>query len=200
MGPKSDFAEWCWDSSLKHNEDWEHVTHDDSNRDNFPLVGQFLDLSPVYAYKSDLMRLEVLYRYGGIYLDTDVEIIRNLKHFSEYTYPFAAWESPDTIGSAVIGSPPGNDQILELIIYCLGSILVESEDGAINYGGHLRMFSPSAITKLWSKNRSVTLLNSESFYPYHWSQMHTRGSDFSKNPATFGVHHWNGSWSNHENS
>src|SRR5699024_3155952 len=31
-----------------------------------------------WAFVSDFARLDVIYRFGGIYLDTDVEIIRNL--------------------------------------------------------------------------------------------------------------------------
>lgn len=194
MGPPNDFAEYCWQSSKNKNLEWDHITHDDSDLSKFPMVGEFLDRSDCFAYKSDLMRLEILYNYGGIYLDTDVEILQSLDPFLQYTYPFAAWESGDTIGSAVIGSPPKNEQILEIIIYCLGSIIIESENKKIEYSGKLRMFSPSAITKLWKDNEAVRLLNSQSFYPYHWTEKNIIKKMPIDNPDTFGIHHWSGSW------
>lgn len=37
-----------------------------------------------WAFVSDYGRLDVLYQYGGIYLDTDVEVLRDLSPFCEY--------------------------------------------------------------------------------------------------------------------
>jgi mannosyltransferase OCH1-like enzyme len=193
MGPENDSVKYCWESAKKHNPDWKFVTHNEKS--SWPIVGNYLNYSKTYAYKSDLMRLEALYHYGGIYLDTDVEIIRSLDHFTEYNYPFAAWESPYVIGSAVIGAPPKNDEILSLIAYCIGSIILEADDGKIDYSGERMMFSPTVITKLWKSNSEVRLLSPESFYPYHWSEKDRSNEDFLINENTFGVHHWNGSWS-----
>ena len=195
IGPPQEFAEWCWETSKNHNVDWEHITHNDDSPDQWEIFGKYLNMSPTFAYKSDLMRLELLYKYGGIYIDTDVEVIRSFDDLSEYHYPFAAWESNYVIGSAVIGSPPKSQEVLDLITYCIGAIELESKDGKIEYGGHLRMFSPSVLTKLWKSNQDVLLLNPESFYPYHWNEKHRRYEDFSINPNTYAVHHWNGSWS-----
>lgn len=47
---------------------------------------EFLRLSykyKIWAFVSDYVRNWVLYKYGGIYLDTDVEIIKNLDEFLE---------------------------------------------------------------------------------------------------------------------
>lgn len=37
-------------------------------------------LSKKWAFVSDYVRLYVIYKYGGIYLDTDVELLKNLDH------------------------------------------------------------------------------------------------------------------------
>ena len=34
--------------------------------------------SKKYAFVTDYVRLQVLYEYGGIYMDTDVEVVKNL--------------------------------------------------------------------------------------------------------------------------
>lgn len=194
IGPSQDFAEWCWDTSKKYNYDWEHVTHSNPDSLEWEFVGKYLGMSPTFAYKSDLMRLELLYKYGGVYIDTDVEVIRSFNPLLQHDSAFAAWESTDTIGSAIIGSPPGNKDVLDLIMYCVGAIEIESNNGVIEYGGHLKMFSPSVLTKLWKCNKDVLLLQPESFYPYHWTEKHRRYEDFSVNHNTYAVHHWNASW------
>lgn len=41
------------------------------NRDAF-------DAAKTMAQKADILRLEILYQYGGIYLDTDVEPVKSV--------------------------------------------------------------------------------------------------------------------------
>ena len=45
-----------------------------------------------YAFVSDYVRLAVLYRYGGIYLDTDVELVRPLDELLEHK-ALSAWST-----------------------------------------------------------------------------------------------------------
>tara|TARA_B100001287_G_scaffold238347_1_gene211731 strand:+ start:1446 stop:2213 length:768 start_codon:yes stop_codon:yes gene_type:complete len=55
----------------------------DMKKENFPktwfLIKEILELEkPVYAMISDLMRLEILYTHGGVYLDTTFEKVKNI--------------------------------------------------------------------------------------------------------------------------
>lgn len=69
-----------------------------------------------YAFVSDYVRLKVLYKYGGIYLDTDVKLIMSLEKFAKYK-AFTGFESRDKLTSAVIGAEPGFELIKEFILY-----------------------------------------------------------------------------------
>lgn len=64
-----------------------------------------------WEYVSDYARLDVLYQYGGIYLDTDVELIKSLDEL-RYFQAFAGFESEQTVDSGMgIGATPYNDVI-----------------------------------------------------------------------------------------
>lgn len=70
-------------------------TNEDLNKDNFPITYKYIKklLSKkkvVYAMIADLMRLEILYHYGGIYIDTTMECVKPLDFISNYLkkYPF----------------------------------------------------------------------------------------------------------------
>ena len=57
--------------------------NDDLTYENFPktwfLIKEILALEkPIYAMISDLMRLEILYTHGGVYLDTTFEKVKNI--------------------------------------------------------------------------------------------------------------------------
>lgn len=46
--------------------------------------------SKKWAFVSDYVRLDIIYRYGGIYLDTDVELVKNLDELLPYKCFFSA--------------------------------------------------------------------------------------------------------------
>lgn len=67
-----------------------------------------------WAFVSDYVRLYVLYNYGGIYLDTDVQLLKN---FNDYLNEdmFISQESDKSLCTAVIGAKKYNDFIKEFL-------------------------------------------------------------------------------------
>lgn len=82
---------------------------------DFEKLGRFYHQSKNYAEKSDLLRYEILFREGGVYIDHDIECYRSFGPF-HLAYDFYAGlepihESPtrDTqfsIGNCIIGVKP----------------------------------------------------------------------------------------------
>lgn len=69
----------CIASWKKHLTDYEIRRWDESNYDvnNIPFSKEAYEVKK-FAYVSDYARLKILYENGGVYLDTDVEVIRNM--------------------------------------------------------------------------------------------------------------------------
>ena len=65
-----------------------------------------------YGFLSDFFRFTVLYRFGGVYIDTDVELFKPLDEFLGYRM-FLGFIFDDSIGTALIGTEPGNPLMLE---------------------------------------------------------------------------------------
>lgn len=68
-----------------------------------------------YAFVSDYVRAKVLYEYGGIYLDTDVKIIKKLPNVPEKG--FLGFERRKFVGTAVMAAEPESELIAELLDY-----------------------------------------------------------------------------------
>lgn len=72
-----------------------------------------------YAFVTDWMRLKILYEYGGIYLDTDVEIYKSFSDIIDSKKTpvavFLGFIFDVSIGTAVIGAEQGNKLICELL-------------------------------------------------------------------------------------
>ncbi|MBT8377403.1 MAG: glycosyl transferase [Bacteroidia bacterium] len=64
-----------------------------------------------YAFASDLIRFHAVYNYGGIYLDTDVEVLKSFNDLLDLPY-FVGAQFDNLIEAAVFGSEKGSSWIL----------------------------------------------------------------------------------------
>lgn len=67
-----------------------------------------------FAFVSDYARVYALYNYGGIYLDTDVEVFKNFDDLLDND-SFWGYEQGDYIATSTIGSKKGNKLIKDFL-------------------------------------------------------------------------------------
>ena len=68
-----------------------------------------------WAFVSDYARFRILYEQGGIYLDTDVELMRPLRELDQDGC-FMACETPGTVAPGlIIGTPAGDPVMKEML-------------------------------------------------------------------------------------
>lgn len=60
-----------------------------------------------WAFVADYFRVWVLYKYGGIYFDSDVEVIKSFDEFLGYEL-FTGYETDKTLEPAVVGAQSGH--------------------------------------------------------------------------------------------
>ena len=77
--PKPEIIEKCIASWEKYCPDWEIIEWNESNYDvtRTPYTKEAYE-SKKWAFVTDVARLEIVHRYGGVYLDTDVELFCSL--------------------------------------------------------------------------------------------------------------------------
>lgn len=173
----------CWESVLVQTAGWEHRTYQSPrNPDDFPMTRHLWPLCKDNGQQADLVRLEVLYRDGGVYLDADVQLLRPLDSLLDVE-AFACWEDDRWLCNAVMGATPGHPALLDAL---------EKLEKWIRQVGPPS--GPKALTESWQHRTDVTLLPTPTFYPYKYDEMHRAGEDFTGNPQTLGVHHWARSW------
>lgn len=67
----------------------------------------------LWAFVSDYVRVKVLYEYGGIYLDTDMEIIKDITPLLN-TKLFLGYENDYTMSFGIVGTVAKNDVTTQL--------------------------------------------------------------------------------------
>lgn len=170
----------------KHFPDWKIIEWNEDNFDtDFSAYSRQAYLTGNYAHVSDVCRIYALNRYGGIYLDTDVEILRPFEMLLNLD-SFVSLEGK-LVGMAVIGAKPGTLWTEECLRYY-------RRTNFINIWGHAvrtpntkimtRKILPSLSPDLWP-----TILPTEFL-----SGLRDSSDKVMITDNTYAVHHFAGSW------
>ncbi|MDO5400304.1 MAG: glycosyltransferase [Eubacteriales bacterium] len=106
--PKPPLAEKCIASWKKHCPDYELVEWNEGNFDISTAPDYVRQAHGVgrWAFVTDYVRLKALTEQGGIYMDTDVEVIRPLDGYLHHR-AFAGFESRQGIQTGLLACEPG---------------------------------------------------------------------------------------------
>jgi mannosyltransferase OCH1-like enzyme len=179
-----DIAERWWERFAELHPEWRLMTHRDPlDPDQFPVTSPHWAKVANGAQLADLVRLEVLLKWGGIYVDQDVEPFRPFDALLPLQ-AFAAWEDERCVPNAIMGARPDHPAIRE----CLEAALSVYRRGTWEAG-------PGVTTKVLPGRSDVLLLPPGSFYDVHYNDPE-RDSKMLGKPApwTMARHHFWGSW------
>ena len=115
--PKSKLIEKCIKSWKKHCPDYEIIEWNESNFDlNCCDYVKEAYEAEKWAFVTDYVRIWVLNTYGGIYLDTDVELKKSLDKFLLHK-AFTGFERENLPFTAVYGSEPNHSLCATILSY-----------------------------------------------------------------------------------
>lgn len=150
--------------------------------DDLTLMGEGVELGALFrlgwntACISNFVRLILLKRYGGIYLDTDFEPFKPLDSLLEYD-AVAALQDGDRVCNAFMGASPRHPWInWQLDNYRL----FETHDAAS--GVYLATAAPRDL---------ITIVQQHLIYPWMYDDPPEKRVP---HPESLVAHHWAGSW------
>lgn len=147
-----------------------------------------------YAFASDYIRLWALSNYGGIYLDTDVEVLKPFDEFLNDQF-VASFENKWRLATCVLASEKNGKIISEF--------LKSYDDKAFHVKNdvyNLQTINSSLTDFLVKRYRLHNLRNQEyRFSDCHLLEMNAFSPAYVKgntnhNENTFTIHHFKGSW------
>lgn len=158
-----------------------------------PLTNQdAFDAAIHPAQRSDIARMELLLRYGGVYIDTDFEARKPLEPLLDGIDCFAATEDGTWVSTGIIGAVPDHPFIGRLVDRLPGSIAENPGLPPNRQTGPWFVTAELAEYRLVDEDRHpVTVFPQELFYPYHFTEPDRRHGVF---PDAVAVHHWSLSW------
>jgi inositol phosphorylceramide mannosyltransferase catalytic subunit len=158
-----------------------------------------------YGEKADIFRYEILFLYGGVYADTDVECLRPFDILCKSCDFFSGLSADHFLGNALMGAAPRHPIIKRL----LDSI--KPGPGDNDQKRITSSTGPVAYTKLFFSTivnfrGKAVIFPPSYFYPFTLSEHYQRPAisceEMKKyiHPESMAIHYWMGSWIEKNNS
>ncbi len=149
-----------------------------------------------WGEKSDILRYEILYRFGGLYVDTDYECFRplDLFHHTCDFYVSMGFSEKFWLNNALIASRPGHPIMKE----CINAIPIAPENAKV-WDAIYRTgpkFLTNCVRKYLFIENDLVLLPISYVSPLPWWKRAIADTEKQQwyKPETFAVHHWHVSW------
>ena len=166
----------------RNHPDWEMRLWTDADLAGLDIASAESARARTISELSNLVRYEVLHRFGGVYVDTDVECRRALTRLLRGIDAFAGLELPGRVGNAILGAVAGHPVFARA---------AQQTRETLGIGPHpTDANGPYFLSLILEQEPDVTIFPAELFYPYRWDEPERRHESF---PQAYVVHHWDGS-------
>lgn len=152
-----------------------------------------------YAFAADYIRLYVLATEGGIYLDSDVEVLKSFDDLLRLPYFLCQENSPQGVEAAIIGAEAKTPWVMECLRYYEGKPFISDE------GKEQTQVLPSILKKCIDEHFQLHYINAPSDFDFSVNTVCIFPMDYfsPKNYVTkkiritkntYAIHHFAGTW------
>lgn len=194
-GKMPELAVKCIESWKKFLPEYEikEWNEDNFDLDLYPYVREAYD-NRKFAFVTDVVRLYVLYHEGGIYMDTDVEVLKPLDRFLD-CHAFSGFEDDIHVPTGIMASEKGGKWAKENLLYYDGRHFVNEEgecDLTTNVVTITNYMLPYGLKQNNTFQQFPELIT---FYPkdYFCPKSYEDGKIYLTD-KTYTIHHFAGSW------
>ncbi len=189
----------CMASWKEHCPDYEIVCWDESNYDvsKYTYTKQAFD-NQKYGFVTDVARLDILYEYGGVYMDTDVKLLKSYNDllFNKGFVGVERWGNINSGGG--MGALPHHPMIQEMMDYRLKYPFIY-DDGTQNIETNGMYETTPFIRHGMRIDNTLQIINgitvypASVFHPYDYMSCEEKIED-----DTVSIHYFYGGWMEEE--
>lgn len=194
-GEKPELVLKCIDSWRKYLPEYEIVewNEDNFNLNLFPYAREAYD-SRKFAFVADVVRLFALYDFGGVYFDTDVEVLKPLDAFLD-DVAFSGFEDEVHVSTGIMASEKGGKWVDENLAYYQNRHFI-LPDGSMDMTTNVDTITSYMLRKgLIQNNTKQTFENLITIWPKDvFCPKSYRDGKIYLTDNTVTIHHFAGSW------
>lgn len=187
-------AQKCITSWKKYCPDYEIIEWNESNFDiNCCAYVREAYEAKKWAFVSDVARLYALVYHGGIYMDTDVEVLRSLDDLLDYD-AVSGFEAQDRISTGLMACRKDQPLFVELLHDYDNAHFVK-EDGTYDTTTNVTRITNTCLKYGLRLDNTKQTVNGFTLLPYDYlcpKNVETHVLTITDN--TYVIHHFDGSW------
>lgn len=194
-GEKPKLAEKCIASWKRYCPDYEMI---EWNEDNFDVTSAPLYVRQAYearkwAFVTDYVRLWAMTKYGGIYMDTDVEVVRPLDFILEHD-AVSGFESDTQISTGLMACRKGFPLFEEFLRYYDNATFI-NEDGTLNMTTNVVIMTNICLKHGFVPNGKYQEIDGFAIYPRDvFCPLEDATGIMYDSPNTATIHWFNKTW------
>lgn len=194
--PLPELAQKCIASWKKYCPDYEFLLW---NEDNFniniaPFTAQVSKIKK-WGFIVDYVRAYVVYYYGGIYLDTDVEMLKPFNHDLLKNICFSGFENEKYIAPGLIFAGEKWCHIAKVLMDFYASYSFVKKNGKINLTPSPKIFTNILLEYGLMQNNTYQNLNVFTSYPTeYFCPLSYKTGLLTVTQNTYCIHHYDSSW------
>ena len=203
--PLPELEQQCLASWHKHMPDWEYKRWDESNFDiaSAPVYVRQAYEARKYAFVSDYVRLWALEQYGGVYVDTDVKVLKSYEPLLNDTAFIGLEESKAHLpGTCVLGCEPHCQWVRDMLEVYKGVEFIKP-DGSLDLTTNVQKMGVVMLKELtnegltseryWKQNQYIDKWGLR-IYTHDYFSPITSTRVMRKTKNTYSIHYFAGSW------
>lgn len=171
------------------------------NEDNFDLnyndyVKEAYEAKK-WAFITDVVRLHALFTEGGIYMDTDVEVLKPLDNLLQYE-AVSGFESPSRIPTGLMACREGHP-LFEELLHEYDGLHFKRPDGSLDLTTNVTRITNTCSKYGFVPNNTLQTIRGFTLLPKDYlcpKDSQTKEIDITPNTLT--IHHFDGSWVSEE--
>lgn len=193
-GPKPELALKCIESWKEFCPDYELVEWNEDNFDiNSNLYVKQAYEARKFAFVTDYVRLYAMYTQGGIYMDTDVMLLKRLDSYLEGK-GFCGFESETKINTGLLAGVKGFPLLKDFLAYYDTARFVK-EDGSFDMTTNVEVITELLCQKGLIPNGAYQEVAGMTIYPKNvFCPEHKKLEDLEYMADTATIHYFAGSW------
>ena len=196
--PLTSLAEECLASWMKHMPEWQIMRWEESNFDiaAAPVYVKQAYEARKYAFVSDYVRLWALEQYGGVYVDTDVKVLKSYEPLLNDTAFIGLEESKAHLpGTCVMGCEPHCKWVKDMLAL-YDNIEFVKPDGSLDMTTNVDRMGKCLISKGFIPSREAQYLPGYGLriYTHDYFSPITSTRVMRKTKNTYSIHYFAESW------
>lgn len=185
----------CIDTWEKYCPDYEIIQWNEDNYDisKHKYMVQAYE-NKAYGFVPDYARIDILYNHGGIYLDTDIELIRSLDDML-YQEAFCGVEKWQVVNFGGCSGAIKGHPMIKKFLENRSNVFFLNDDGSKNKNTCGYYDTKAILNEGYKINGESQCINGMNIYAYDFFHPYDYMSGTTTiTNNTYSIHHFNGGW------